>query len=148
MNEELREHLVTVTQKLKGINYINNGGCALVALAIKENIRKTFPRYRPKVIYIMQTWAASYIRRLNNNEPMSCSHAVLKVGDYYVDSDGIFTYKELREVYEKECYTFIQVSDELTKASLYRRQWNSDFHRPTGVPQINSILNTNLSLMR
>ena len=117
-------------RKIGKINYVNNGGCAIVAYGLVKHIEKYYPKIPAKVVYLFRGWDTSYTN-IKNNDADSCGHAVVKIGDKYYDTDGGQTLKSLG--FEHSC----EVDMELVLDSLNLSWcWNQMFDRESGVPKI------------
>ena len=116
--------------KLKQINdipYINSGGCAFVAIQLAEHIQ-THHQQVAEVIYTLRKSDTERIR-LANRTPVTCYHAYVKVGNTYIDSEGVYTNTKFNSILEDEDIIAIPISLDLAKASLKCNTWNKLFDR-------------------
>lgn len=129
--------LTPMLRELDNIPFVNGGGCAIIAYSLAKYINKQAPR-QARIVYLFQNWDDAY-DNLKQGLPDSCAHAVVKVGDSYVDSTGIHTLKELIDNWH-DCPRTITISQKLTLASINNKGWNPLFSRRTNVPTIQNIL--------
>jgi len=131
--KKLRELIKPKLDALDEIPYINNGGCAVVALELSKHIRRL--GYKPEIVYLFRTYESNDYERAVNNEITTCSHAVVKVGGGYFDSSG-----ELDADYLDSYKYKVALSPKYVKDTLERGDWNSCFNRGKYTPRIQEIL--------
>lgn len=135
------EHiLLDKLEKINQIDSINRGGCALVAYAMKEFMKKIDKKNRVTIYYIVCRYGQIYI----NNKAISCRHAVIKYKGKFYDSEGLIDGEHCTE----ENFTVRKfVKDYYVRKSLKDKyKWNSAFKRTSGLKKINKILGTNIRL--
>ena len=116
------------------IEYLNSGGCAVVAYSIVEYSKLL--GIDAKVRYLFNDWSLSDYRNLTNNKNGSCSHAVVLINGLLYDSNGEF------EVQGGECeYTTLELEqDKVLESISYPKHWNRAFNRRDGRKKIQSVL--------
>jgi len=139
---KLKKDLVPLQKELQKIPALNSGGCALVAHAMVEYVNKNYPKCKATVVYLFTESSLYSYRNIQNNQPDSCSHAVVKIGDLYYDSDGVYTKKELI----KTGYTssMAPVDQNFVYESLKYDRWNPNFDRERYAKHITSIFRLSL----
>ncbi len=116
-------------QKLDKINYINSGGCAIVAYALSKYLKGI----NTEIIYLLtnEDLNDNVISKIRNGEPTHCHHSVLKINDKYIDTIGACSKYEMFERWSD----FNTVS------------WNMSFSREYDLHLVDSILNLKGSLL-
>jgi hypothetical protein len=105
--------------KIKKLNlhdmfYINAGGCGAFALMVMEIFKNVRVRRPLEVVYC------------DLNEPYAPYHIMLTDGEYYYDSDGQHTHRQVRREFEE----FVIASEEELKELVDDPDnWNDDFNR-------------------
>ena len=127
-----------VLSKLDNVPYINNGGCAISALALEKHINALYPEVKTQIVYLFGSWEKDRINDINNGNARSCSHAYLRINNIYYDSHGGFTLKELEE--EWRYPKLLNVSNKIVIDSINHSDWNPCFDRKD-ISKICSILN-------
>ncbi len=131
-----------LTDKLKelnGIDAINSGGCAIAAYALVEFLRGQ-NIHDATVVYLFGDYAENgKYRNVMSNDIESCHHAVVRSGDEYYDSKGIY-YSLNDLIVMKGMPLSIEVSQDYVLDSINYGGWNNWFERWTGVPEIFRIL--------
>lgn len=138
---------IKLSRKLKQLDeipWINCGGCAIVSLALLEYLNNNYPKKNAEIMYLFGHGNEENYRNLSNNNHGSCSHAVIKIGNKYIDSTGCYTLSQLKDSWDIE-HTLI-ISKELALLSLQASSWNPMFNRIIGVPKINEILNVAIAV--
>lgn len=135
-------HLEKKLNKLDEIPRINAGGCALVAFGLVHYIKKTHPKTKPTVVYILPNHDTEAIKGLQNGESHSCGHAVVRVGKEYIDSTGIRSLDSLNRRWglSAEGNKYVEITPEHTMETLKTGCWNPAFQRGSYAPEINNIL--------
>jgi len=128
------EELVAKLRKIDSlIPTINSGGCAILAHAAYAYIKHKHPRMKDyEIVYLYQSYETSYVEQLEKDIPTTCSHAVLRIGNKYYDSDETVTKSYLI----KQDLHVIPVTEDLVLASLKCSGWNRRFNRQYNVPII------------
>jgi hypothetical protein len=138
---DIAQKLGKVAEK---VEYANSGGCAIIALRAYKYIQQHHPKVSPKLVYLYSKGELDDVEKINNNIPVSCSHAVIKIGRYYYDSDTVRTKKELQARYGY----VVEVSPDIVAKSIRKKhQWNPRFNRKTEVKKVNNIFSLKYGLM-
>ena len=129
---------------LQKVPYINDGGCAIAALAIYRWMKQN----RPEVPVVMEYRYHSYDQAdLKQNEsflngkrvkPRTCSHATVDIDGVAMDCDGPLLGGGAAG------FLIHQVNERLVLKSLRTNDWNCSFRR-YHVPEIAKALDVDLS---
>lgn len=142
LEPEYVESLQNKLNELDKINFINCGGCAIVAYAIAKWMNKNYPNIDTEIVYLFESYSDSYIN-IKNNENGSCKHAVIKIDNKYLDTNRACSLKELKE--ELSFKNKLTMSNERTLESInYLDHWNWMFKRDPNISKISDILNIDL----
>ena len=127
------------------IQYINQGGCAIVAHASYQFVMKHAPHLEPQIVYLLQSHRLSNIHNISNRIPDSCAHAVLCLkGKYYFDSNGLIA-SSLSELNLSINWSYsieakhVDPDFCLTSIRTPTVSWNKNFSRRPALPTIKSI---------
>lgn len=104
---------------LDHIPYINNGGCAISALAIYRYLQSK--NKKCKIVFCYHSYNRH--RYIDNKKKIgnSCTHAVVKFENCFYDSDG---------EHDVSDYTYRhQVSLDIVLKAINKDVWNWDFKR-------------------
>lgn len=125
MPEELFNKLL----KLNTIPHINRGGCGIVAHALYTALQKA--EIKASIVYVIRPHRdQDIIEKLNNNEPTSCAHVLVKVGRYYYDTKG--QHKSKKAIQEEFIgyIDLVKVDPEFAyKSAAEQNSWNRTFNR-------------------
>lgn len=115
--------------KLNTIPHINHGGCGIVAHALYTALQQA--NVKASIVYVIRPHRdQDVIEKLNNNEPTSCAHVLVKVGRYYYDTEG---QHKSKKAIQEEFISYIdlaKVDPELAYASAAgQNSWNRQFNR-------------------
>ena len=133
------QDLQTKLREINDIPNLNQGGCAVAAVAIVWFIKRRSLAANPKIHYTC--WGSNQ-EAIKNNEPdlLACSHAFVSYKGFFIDSKGIIP--------EGNVSSRQQQADEIPfklveiQAS-HPKQWVSDFNRKN-IKIIDNIMGTNL----
>lgn len=131
--KSLREYLDSVPA-------INCGGCGYSAYFIYEFLKHKGKK--PEIAFIYDPYNPHYHQNdaaLNGEgeEPTSCAHVVIKIGDFCYDSTGIKKWQVVLDRWSDGCNHYHIVDEEfLLKALDNRDEWNSFFDRDQEVPEM------------
>lgn len=132
LTKKMREDLSSRLAKINEIPAVNRGGCGFVSLHLHDFLKEK--GYKPQILYCHTR--VSGINNAKNNVVDSCSHAVVRIGNFIYDSEGREKVGRVSELHG----TPIPVTREYVKASLRPRDmWNWAFDR-RNVKKIRKIL--------
>lgn len=132
MNIKLKKLIVSKLEEIDEIPYVNNGGCAVVAINLYRYILKL--GFYPQIVYLDNDYGI----RENLNGGHSCAHAFVKVGEEYFDSTGWYTYSTLPEKHRN--LNVIELSEDYVEQAVQDPyNWNDTFDREN-IPKIERIL--------
>lgn len=133
-----REQLQPLLNKINDIENVNSGGCGSVVIYVHDYLQGK--GVDSQIIYLMHTRDTSGISNLRNNKPDSCYHAMLRVGNHYVDSTGIHGITEGDYKFNSRKRVKIPITRKLAGACWAKKSaWNSWFKR-RNVSKIKRIL--------
>jgi hypothetical protein len=135
--KKYRPHLKKLEEADK-IPYINNGGCAIVALA-HYRWAKTVLDQDLQILWGLGEYDlfANADSLVQDGGTYPCRHAVLKFEAMYLDSGGLYS-----EDYIKESVgiaELLPVDEEYTLECINSKGWNSSFNREEGVQRLREI---------
>ena len=130
------EDIQELREQLRKIPTIDLGGCIYAALAIASKLRYS------RIYYCYKITNSIIREKYENNKAKksahSCSHAVVKHGNMFIDVDNIVTREELEKKYD----VLLPVSKEWALKSLENvKEWNPSFRRNRWLPEIERIAN-------
>jgi hypothetical protein len=128
----LRKALIKKLESLDTIPNINTGGCAHVALNASR--LATSIGLPNKVVYLYKHDDYDYVQDITAGEPVSCAHAVLRIGNKYYDTEGVYSAEDLR--IGCGIHYFIPVPLDLVTKSIKYGEWNDRFEAKKYVPAI------------
>ena len=122
------------------IPHVNHGGCAIVAYSTYEFIKRKHPELEAQIVYLFcnSYYDNEMLELMAQGKPASCSHAMVKIGDDYYDSEGSYTRYELEK--EHGVTEFIDVTPEYVLKCINNARWNSMFNRKKSIPRIAKVL--------
>ena len=129
-----------IKAKLEALNripFINNGGCAIVAVGLVEYLKEVYKEDGAKIIYLFSNYDGAY-DNINDGNDDSCGHAVVLIQGKCYDSTGIHTLKSrmANDGFEKS----IEVTEKFVIKTINKCGWNPSFDREEGVPMITEAL--------
>ena len=115
--------------KLNTVPDINRGGCGIVAHAFYTACTQN--NIPAKIVYIVRpSIDDDVINKMNNNEPTSCAHVMVKIGRYYYDTEGVYKSKI---AIQKEFFSKIELvpvdPEYAYAAASAQNSWNKRFNR-------------------
>lgn len=133
------QDLQTKLEKLDNIPDLNQGGCAVAAIAIVLFIQRHILSASPKICY---TCWDSNREAIESNSPdqLACNHAFVKYEDFFIDSQGLVS--EVDGGLVKQQAEIIPFELVLLHAS-HSDQWVRNFDRKY-ISTIDNIMGTNL----
>jgi hypothetical protein len=132
----LRKALNKKLETLDTIPNINEGGCAHVALHASRLASSIgLPN---QVVYLYRHWDYDYVQDITAGEPVSCAHAVLRMGNKYYDTEGVYSSEDLRT--DHDMHYFIPVPLDLVTKSIKYGDWNRRFKASMYAPAIERFL--------
>lgn len=123
------EEILNKLLKLNTIPNINRGGCGIVAHALYMALTKV--NVPASIVYIIRPHRdIDVIEKLNNHEPTSCAHVMVKVGRYYYDTEGVYKSKVSIQKEFISDIKLIKVSPEYAyESASTQNSWNKQFNR-------------------
>lgn len=142
-NLEIPEEFKSVLGFLNSIPYINQGGCAISALAMYRWLKANKMLNKKTSFYFLENDENQHMQNkrclgLKNSNPISCDHAILNYNGILIDSRGEYN---IRESYKLE----IRDENFIVKAINNIRTWNYSFEREIQIPVIEMQLGIDLS---
>lgn len=132
----LRKALNKKLESLDTIPNINAGGCAHVALhASRLATSLGLPN---KVVYLYRRYDYDYVQNITAGKPVSCGHAMLRIGNKYYDTEGVYSAEDLRT--DCDIHYFIPVPLDLVTKSIKYGDWNHKFKASKYAPAIERFL--------
>lgn len=146
------EHLDNLITKVrKEVSSINNGGCAIFALALYRYLKKTNQlKGDEKFVYLYREWDEDSYKTneyclKGDLDPeynvMSCTHACLYHNGVYIDSNGELITARYDLIQEIP----VSLEKDFLVNSLNKGGWNWMFERDWNIPIIERILKVDLS---
>jgi len=132
----LRKALTKKLESLDTIPNINAGGCAHVALNASR--LATSIGLPNKVVYLYTRDDYGYVKAITTGKPVSCGHAMLRIGNKYYDTEGVYSSENLRM--DHNIHYFIPVPIDLVTKSLKYGSWNRSFKTSKYAPAIERFL--------
>ena len=133
--DEVSKEIKAIYKELNKIDHVNRGGCAIVAYGVVEYLKSNHPNIDATVVYLFRGDFDGY-RECAKGNATSCAHAVVKIGDKYYDSEGVYSERVLATSLPK----FWHTTQEFVLKSVNGGGWNPLFDREYGVPKIAEIL--------
>jgi len=137
-NMNIFEELTEKLNEINEIDYVNCGGCAIVAYGLQKYIKDNHPNMNPQIMYLFNRYDNECYENVKNNRNDSSCHVVVKVGDTYIDSEGVHVPSELKHTWS--IINELQVPREFALLSINEAIWNPAFDRKEGIPKIKEIL--------
>ena len=142
-NVEIPEDFKAVLGFLNTIPYINNGGCAISALAMYRWLKANNKLGNNTSFYFLEDDEDQHMQNkrclaIKHGKPTSCDHAVLNYNGIHIDSRGKYN---IHEPYKLE----IRDENFIVKAINNIRTWNYFFQREEQIPVIEMQLGIDLS---
>ena len=132
----LRKAINKKLETLDSIPNINAVGCAHVALHASR--LATSIGLPNKVVYLYECNDHDWVQAITTGKPVSCAHAMLRIGNKYYDTEGVYSAEDLRR--EHDIHFFIPVPIDLVVKSIKHGAWNPTFKARTYVPSIERVL--------
>lgn len=113
------------------VKYLNQGGCGVFAEGLFDVL--TALGYKPTICIITPN-KVGMTKRVNNDDTgwASCTHMIIKVGKYYIDSTGVYNSITSMTAYHGYGYQelFVGISIDITREwNNNPYQWNDSFNR-------------------
>ena len=116
---------------------LNLGGCGIAAYAVYQFL-KDVEYYPVEIAYFYRT--EDIATAISNNIPSSTNHVMIKFGDHFYDSTGIYTLEQR----QNKSYCIV-TPEYLYESILKATDWNKQFNRKY-ITHIEYQLNVDLKL--
>lgn len=117
---------------------LNLGGCGIAAYAVYQFL-KDVEYYPVEIAYFYRT--EDIATAISNNIPSSTNHIMIKFGDHFYDSTGVYTLNQLAQYKSYSIVTPEYLYESILKAT----DWNKQFNRKH-IAHIEYQLNVDLKL--
>lgn len=137
--ERFEETLTPILAEINKLPHVNFGGCGIVAFGIHSYVQENFPDLEAEIVFLFCSGDSDNKEAILDYKPASAGHVVVKVGKYYLDSEGIHSYSDLKSNWG--VFASKSVNLALAKRCINDASWNPTFDRQKCVPKIGRILN-------
>lgn len=136
---ELRNYLFSIPN-------IHDGGCGISALFMYKWVKQNMPAADVRFVYLYHSCSEAYTHNdsiLKNNSaenPTSCSHACIVLGDEYMDCEKLVRPGDFTFVHNIDNEEFI------LKSLRNRSKWNDWFSRDLYLPIMEQVIGIKLNI--
>lgn len=119
----------------------NSGGCAIIAYAVVEAVKRLDPSADATVVYLFEekpNCKDERIANLRKGIAESCTHAITRINGAMYDTNGIRYEDELKCTYRN--YQELELDQNITIKSINDAEWNDTFDRVDSVETILEIM--------